>query len=90
MMNKFYKAEVIPTIEKISKQIDNDIRYCIKIEYKKYGSIVKRYGDWAKFINKEMGITYYPIDPIFPFHKSLFYRGKHIRDYIISFKGITI
>ena len=85
LMNEFYEEQVIPQIYKICEQIDNDIRSCIKEGIKKYGSIVKRYGDWAKFINKEMGMAYYPIDPKYPFHQTLFYRGKHIRDYNIKF-----
>lgn len=89
LMNEFYEEQVIPNIIKIAKQIDDDIRTCIKREIKEYGSIVKRYGDWAKFINKEMSIAYYPIDPKYLYHKSLFYRGKHIRDYIMKFDNVN-
>lgn len=85
LINEMYQSKMIPLIKKQAIQIDNDIRECIKKEIKEYGSIVKRYGDWAKFINKEIGMAHYPIDPKYPFHQSLFYRGKHIRDYIIKF-----
>ena len=89
LIDDIYKREVMPIIKNTAKQIDNDIRMCIKREIKERGSIVKRYGDWAKFINKEIGMANYPINPRYPFHQSLFYRGKHIRDYIIIFEGIT-
>ena len=84
LMNEFYEEQVIPQIHKIARQIDNDIRGCIKEEMKKYGSIVKRYGDWAKFINKEIVMAYYPLYSKNLLHESLFYRGKHIRDYDLN------
>ena len=84
LTNEFYKTYIMPQIHKIAKQIDDDIRSCIKEEINKYGSIVKRYGDWAKFIKKEMCIANYPIDPKYPYLQTLFYRGKHIRDYDIK------
>jgi len=89
LIDDIYKEKVIPFIKNTAKQIDNDIRDCIKQEIKERGSIVKRYGDWAKFINKEISVADYPISPKYPFHQSLFYRGKHIRDYIITFEGVT-
>jgi len=88
LINDIHKKYITPKIIETAKQIDNDIRSCIKQEIKERGSIVKRYGDWAKFINKEIGIAHYPVNPKYPFHESLFYRGKHIRDYIITFEGI--
>ena len=85
LMNDFYKGKVLPQLKIIAEQIDNDIRICIKREIKERGSIIKRYGDWAKFINKEMGMAHYPIDPKYPYHQTLFYRGEHIRDYVLKF-----
>jgi len=84
-MEDLYINSFIPKIEFISRRIDDDIRDCIKEEIKKYGSIVKRYGDWAKFINKEMIMAHYSIDPKYPFYQTLFYRGKRIRDYVIRY-----
>ena len=88
LIDEIYQSQVMPLIKKQAKQIDNDVRDCIKKEIRKYGSIVKRYGDWAKFINKEMGMAHYSIDPKYPYHQSLFYRGKHIRDYVIKINYI--
>ena len=46
-MDDIYRIKVIPLIKKQARQIDDDIRDCIKLEIKVFGSIVKRYGDWA-------------------------------------------
>ena len=84
-MEDLYRIRVVPLIREQARRIDDDIRECIKEEIKKYGSIVKRYGDWAKFINKEMIMAHYSIDPKYPFYQTLFYRGKRIRDYVIRY-----
>ena len=89
LIDKMWQNLIVPATVKQARQIDNDIRECIKKEIKERGSIVKRYGDWAKFIRKEIGIVNYPVNPRYLFHKSLLYRGKHIKDYIIKFEGIT-
>ena len=83
--DEIYKLKVLPLIEQQAKQIDDDIRECIKIEYKIFGSIVKRYGDWAKFITKKiaMGEIPYRSGNIY-YSKALYYRGKHIRNYQIK------
>ena len=85
LIDEMYQNVMIPLIKKQAKQIDDDIRICIKKEIKENGSIVKRYGDWAEFINKEIGMTHYPTDSKYLYHQSLFYRGEHIRDYIIKY-----
>ena len=77
--------DLLDASKKMSIYIDNDIRDCIKEEINKHGSIVKRYGDWAKFINKEVGIAHYPLNTKYLFYQSLFYRGKHIRNYVIKY-----
>ena len=83
-MFDLYTDMILPQIHKISKQIDNDIRVYIKQEIKEQGSIVKRYGDWAKFINQEIDIIEYEAEPGYLFHKVLLYRGKKVKDYCIE------
>jgi len=73
-----------PVIEKQSKQIDKDICECIKAEIKTYGSIIKRYGDWAKFLKKEITIVELKNSQKYIPDKALFYRGKFIRKYRIT------
>jgi len=79
-----YRLKVLPLIKQQAKQIDNDIRQCIKTEHKIYGSIVKRYGDWAKFITKEIVMVEQPNEGNIFFNQQLYYRGKHIRNYQIN------
>ncbi|MBC8473349.1 MAG: hypothetical protein H8D54_00885 [Candidatus Omnitrophica bacterium] len=79
-----YRIKVVPIIKEKAKQIDDDIRECIKLEIKTFGSIVRRYGDWAKFITKEMIIAELPRSYNCFFNKSLYYRGKFIRGYGIK------
>ena len=86
LIDDVYKKVIMPALINVSNQIDNDIRTCIKQEIKEHGSIVKRYGDWAKFITKEIEIVRYLADTKHLFHKTLLYRGKYIRDYYIKFE----
>ena len=91
LIDEIYKDHIIPLTKKIAKQIDNNIRNCIKKEIRERGSIVKRYGDWAKFINKEIGLAYYQnnrnnYDGLF--YRELFYRGNSINKYVIDYRGI--
>ena len=79
-----YRIKVVPLIKKQARQIDDDIREYIKLEIKIFGSIVKRYGDWAKFITREMIIAELPHSPNCFFEKGLYYRGKFIRGYGIK------
>ena len=83
-VNDLFKLKVAPKIEEQAKQIDGDIRECIKLEIKTFGSIVKRYGDWAKFVTKEMIIAELPYSENCFFNKALYYRGKFIRGYGIE------
>ena len=79
-----YRIKVVPLIKEQAKRIDDDIRECIKLEIKMFGSIVKRYGDWAKFITREMIIVELPHSTNCFFEKVLYYRGKFIRGYGIK------
>ena len=86
--DELYELKVVPIIKQQAKQIDDDIRKCIKTELKLYGSIVKRYGDWAKFITKEICMVEIQksSDNIF-FSKALYYRGKYIQGYQIKIES---
>ena len=53
-----YKRIIIPQIKKQCRKIDIKIFEYIAKEIKKNGSIVKRYGNWANFINKHFTIQY--------------------------------
>lgn len=81
LMEDLYRIKVVPLIKEQAKQRDNDIRECIKLEIKVFGSIVKRYGDWARFITKEMVIAELPASQNCFFKQALYYRGKFIRGY---------
>ena len=83
--DELYELKVVPIIKQQAKQIDDDIRKCIKTELKLYGSIVKRYGDWAKFITKEICMVEMPksSDNIF-FRRALYYRGRYVQGYQIK------
>jgi len=83
-IENFYRIKVVPLIKKQARLIDDDIRNCIKLEIKIFGSIVKRYGDWAKFITKEMMILELPNSRNYFFKKTLYYRGNLIRGYEIK------
>jgi len=82
--DEIYRLKVLPLIKEQAKQIDDDIRQCIKTEYEIFGSIVKRYGDWAKFIIKEILMLEMPNEGNIYFNKQLYYRGKHIMNYNIK------
>ena len=84
LIDDLYKIKVVPLIKEQAKQIDDDIRECIKLEIKIFGSIVKRYGDWAKFITKEMVIAELPASQNCFFKQALYYRGKFIQGYEIK------
>ena len=81
LIDELYKIKVIPLAKKQAKRIDDDIRECIKLEIKTFGSIIKRYGDWAKFVTKEIMMVDLPEPNKCCFHSKLYYRGKFIRDY---------
>ena len=80
---KFWKDNVQPKLNLLYRQIDNDIRACIKEEIKKNGSIVKRYGDWAKFINQNFSILRFVHEKRF-FYRKLYFQGKLIREYSLD------
>lgn len=83
LIDDLYRIKIVPMIKEQAKQIDDDIRECIKLEIKVFGSIVKRYGDWAKFITKEMVMAELPASQNCFFKKVLYYRGEFIRGYEI-------
>ncbi len=83
-IDDLFRIKVTPLAKEQAKQIDDDIRECIKLEIKMFGSIVKRYGDWAKFITKEMEMADLPRSSNCFFNKALYYWGKFIRGYEIK------
>jgi len=87
IIDEMYKTNILPLVEKQARRIDNDIRACIKEEIKKYGSIVKRYGDWAKFIKEEFERVILPshCNNIY-FGEIIYYRNNFIGKYEIVIK----
>lgn len=87
IIDEMYKTNILPLVEKQAKLIDNDIRFCIKEEIKKYGSIVKRYGDWSKFIRKEFERVMLPshCNNTY-FGEKIYYRNNFIGKYEIVIK----
>jgi len=86
LMDDIFKTNILPLCKRQAKKIDNDIRACIKKEIKERGSIVKRYGDWAKFIGKEFRRVILQNHDNIYFREEIYYRNNLIGKYEIVTK----
>ncbi len=81
LFDTYWAENIEPKISELYQCIEDDIRRCIKIDYKQYGSIVKRYGNWANFITKNMQLVEKAYNDKYIFRKRLYYRGQLVGEY---------